>query len=152
MAPVMSSQLVKPRAFLTVALALSCGLLAAPAGGRPAAQLADIGPGPGSVVMHPHGYLAKVRITPNSSRRWNDIELVVSRRGTPLRRAAVSVRFDMPSMSMGAPRFRLKEARGGLYRYSGPAISMDGLWVLTFQVRPAHGAGFSVVVRDHVVR
>jgi YtkA-like len=147
-----SSASLKPRAVLGVALALICGFVSAPAGGRPSADRADIGPGPGSVVTHRQGYLAKTRITPNSPRRWNVVELAVSRRGTPLRRAPVSVRFDMPSMNMGAQRFRLREARPGVYRYSGPAINMAGLWVLTFQVRPAHGGGFSVVVRDHVVR
>jgi hypothetical protein len=129
-----------------------CGLLTASAGSRPAAGRTDVGPGPGSVVVTRQGYLAKLRITPNSSRRWNDVELAVSRRGTPLRRAAVSLRFEMPSMSMGAPRFRLKESRPGVYRYSGPAINMDGLWVLTFQVGVGHGRTFSVVVHDHVRR
>jgi hypothetical protein len=53
-------------------------------------------------------------------------------------------------MSMGATRFRMREARPGVYRYSGPAISMPGVWVLTFQVRPPGASAFSVVVRDHV--
>jgi hypothetical protein len=111
---------------------------------------ADIGPGPDSVTVHSQGYLVKARITPNSSRRWNDIDLAVSRGGAALRRAAVSLRLEMPAMAMGAPRFRLREARAGVYRYSGPAINMAGLWVLTFQVRPPGARAFSVVVRDHV--
>jgi hypothetical protein len=111
---------------------------------------ADIGPGPDSVTVHSHGYLVKARIAPNSSRSWNDIDLAVSRGGAALRRAAVSLRLEMPAMSMGAPRFRLREARPGVYGYSGPAISMPGLWVLTFHVRPQGARAFSVVVRDHV--
>jgi hypothetical protein len=114
------------------------------------ALAADIGPGPDTVTVQSHGYLVKARVTPNSSRTWNDIELTVTRHGSALRRAAVSVRFEMPAMSMGAPRFSLREARPGVYRYSGPAISMAGLWVLTFKVRPPGARAFSVVVRDHV--
>jgi hypothetical protein len=114
------------------------------------AVAADIGPGPGSVTVQSHGCRLKTRITPNSSRGWNDIDLTVTRRGSALRRAAVSVRLEMPAMSMGAPRFRLREARPGVYRYSGPAINMAGLWVLTFQVRPPGARAFSVVVRDQV--
>jgi YtkA-like len=115
-----------------------------------AGAAADIGPGPDSVTLHTHGYLVKLRITPNSARRWNDIDLSVTRRGSPVRRAAVSLRLDMPAMSMGAPRFQLREVRPGVYRYSSPAISMGGLWVLTFQVRAGGARAFTVVVRDHV--
>lgn len=152
MALAVSSHLHGPIAVLGSALVLTSGLLAASAGGSPAAERTDVGPGPGSVVVTRQGYRATVRITPNSSRRSNDVELAVSRGGAPLRRASVSLRFEMPSMSMGAPRFGLREARPGVYRYSGPVMNMDGSWVLTFQVRFGHGRSFSVVVRDHVRR
>jgi hypothetical protein len=145
MDPALSSGWTTRRVAFVVSIAI-CALWAAPA------SSADIGPGPGSVTVGSRGYLVDVRITPNSSHRWNDIDLRVSRRGSPLRRAGVSVRFEMPAMSMGAPRFRLPEVRAGLYRYSGPAINMAGLWVLTFQIRPAGARAFTVVVRDHVRR
>jgi hypothetical protein len=129
----------------------SAALLASIAACIPATPAAaDIGPGAGSVTVHSQGYLVKARITPNSSGSWNDVELTVTRRGFALRRAGVSVRLEMPAMSMGAPRFRLRELRPGVYRYSGPAINMPGLWVLTFQVRPQGARPFTVVVRDHV--
>ena len=121
-----------------------CALLAASALG------AEIGPGPDGATTSVQGYRVTTHVQPNSSRRWNDIDLRLSRRGAAVRRATVSVRFDMPAMSMGAPRFGMREVRAGLYRYSGPAISMPGLWVLTFDVRPRHGRTFTVVVRDHV--
>ena len=126
------------------------GGLAAAALAVGVAVAADIGPGPDSVTVRSHGYVVKVRIAPNSSRRWNDIELALSRGRSAIRRATVSLRLDMPAMSMGAPRFRLREGRPGVYRYSGPALSMPGLWVLTFNVDPPGTRAFTVVVRDHV--
>jgi hypothetical protein len=141
--PLSSAWASRRAAALVVSIAIGA-FAAAPALG------ADIGPGPDSVTVRSHGYLVKARITPNSSRRWNDIDLAVSRRGSALRRAAVSVRFAMPAMSMGDPRFKMRETRPGVYRYSGPAISMGGLWVLTFHVRPHGSRAFDVVVRDHV--
>jgi hypothetical protein len=129
---------------------LACGLASAPADASQATGRADIGPGPGSVATHRQGNSLSVRISPNSSRRWNVIDLAVSRRGAPVRRAAATVRFDMSAMSMGASRFRLAETRPGVYRYTGPAITMDGMWVLTFDVRPEHGRSFALTVRDQV--
>jgi hypothetical protein len=129
------------------ALLASVAICALPAA---AASAGDIGPGPGSVTVRSHGYLVDVRITPNSSSTWNDIDLRVSRRGAAIRGAVVSARFEMPAMSMGARRFQLPQVRPGLYRYSGPAVNMGGLWVLTFQIRPAGATAFTVVVRDHV--
>lgn len=121
-----------------------CALLAAPA------VAAEIGPGAGSVSASTYGYRLTVRVAPNSSRSWNDIELRLSRGGAAVRRATANLRFDMPAMSMGAPRFRLREVRPGIYRYTGPAISMPGLWVLTFDLSPQGGRAFTFVVRDHV--
>jgi hypothetical protein len=129
-----------------LALIATCMLVATPA------LAADIGPGPDGATIHSHGYLVKAHITPNSSRRANDVVLTLSRGRTPVRRAVVSVRLEMPAMSMGAPRFGLREVRAGVYRYSGPAINMEGLWVLTFHVRPPGAHAFDVVVRDHVKR
>lgn len=121
-----------------------CVLLPAPA------VAADIGPGPGGITATVAGYRVFVHVAPNTTTRWNDVELRLSRRGAAIRRAAISLRLQMPAMSMGAPRFRLRELRAGVYRYSGPAISMPGLWILTFTVQPVHARAFTVVVRDHV--
>jgi hypothetical protein len=110
---------------------------------------ADIGPGTGSAKVRSHGYLVDVRIAPNTWRRWNDISLALSRGSSAIRHARVRVRFDM-AMSMGAPEFGMGERSPGHYRYSGPAISMGGVWVLTFQIRPRGARAFTVVVRDHV--
>lgn len=111
---------------------------------------AEIGPGPGRASVATRGYRVTVQISPNTSRRWNDIALRLRRRGSAVRGAHVSLRFEMPAMSMGAPRFALREETGGVYSYLGPAISMPGTWVLTFGVRPRRGGAFTVVIRDHV--
>ena len=121
-----------------------CALLTA------SALAADIGPGAGTAVTSAQGYRVRVHITPNNTRRWNDIDLQTTRSGHVVRLKTASVRFEMPAMSMGAPRFRLRAVRAGLYRYSGPAISMPGTWLLTFRITPQHGRAFTVVVRDHV--
>jgi hypothetical protein len=116
----------------------------------PAAFGADIGPGSGSVTKSVRAYSVNVRVSPNNTRHWNDVELRLQRRGADVRKAVVSLRFDMPAMSMGAPKFAMRRARPGLYRYSGPAMSMPGLWVLTFRVKLANEPAFTVVVRDQV--
>jgi hypothetical protein len=111
---------------------------------------ADFGARPDSVNASTHGYQLAVRVAPNSWQRWNDVDLRLSRGGAAVRRVAANVRFVMPAMTMGAPRFHLREVRPGLYRYTGPAISMPGLWVLTFDLSPPSGPAFTFTVRDHV--
>jgi hypothetical protein len=143
-APALSScNWTRRTAFLLASL-LACFLVLAES------SRADIGPGPGSVTVRSHGYLVEVRIAPNTWRRWNDINLALTRASSPIRHARVRVRLEMPAMGMGAPQFGMGERSAGHYRYSGPAINMGGLWVLTFQIRPPGARTFTVVVRDHV--
>lgn len=138
----------------TLALLALCVLLAGCGAALPGAAApaiaADLGPGPDSVTASTHGYRLAVRVAPNSWQRWNDVEVRLSRGGAAVRRATANLRFDMPAMSMGEPRFRLREAHPGIYRYTGPAISMPGLWVLTFDLSPHGGRAFTFVVHDHV--
>lgn len=144
MAPALSSRGWIRRAALLLASLVACLLVLAES------STADIGPGPASAKVRSHGYLVEVRIAPNTWRRWNDINLALSRGSSAIRHARVRVRLDMPAMSMGAPEFGMGERSRGHYRYSGPAINMGGVWVLTFQIRPRGARAFTVVVRDHV--
>src|SRR4051794_28088541 len=128
-------------------LAVSLAIPATVAGG---VARSDVGPGPVSVTMHRHGRLVRIDVRPNAAGRWNDVDVRVTRGGRPERSAAVSVRFEMPVMGMRTGRFRLRPTRPGAYRYSGPALSMPGLWRLTFTVTPARGGRFDVVLRDRV--
>src|SRR5690349_24030728 len=118
--------------------------------GAPSATV--VGPGPVRTVVHRGDAVLRLRITPNAAKGPDVVTLAVRRGGAPLRHARVAVRFAMPAMSMGAPRFRLRERAPGSYRYTGPALSMRGLWVLTFSVRSAHGRRLGLTVRDHVGR
>lgn len=137
-----------------LALLGGCGLFAGcgtpPPGAAAPAIAAEIGASPDGVKASLDGYRLAVRVAPNSWQRWNDVELRLSRGGAAVPRASANVRFEMPAMSMGAPRFHMREVRPGLYRYTGPAISMPGLWVLTFVLSPHRGRAFTFVVRDHV--
>src|SRR4051794_27093223 len=101
------------------ALAVSLAVPATVGGARPEP---DVGPGPVSVAMHGHGRVLWIGIPPDAAGRSNVVEVRIPRRGKPERSAAVSVRFEMLGMAMGAPRFRLRQTRPGLYRYTGPAI------------------------------
>jgi YtkA-like len=133
----------------TLLVAMATALIAWPGS---AATRADLGPGPDHVTVNRQGMALRVSVNPNRAQRWNTVELTLRRSGKPLRGARVWLRFAMPAMSMGVQRFGLKETRRGVYRYAGPAISMPGEWVLTFEVHPPRGHAVTVAVHDHVGR
>jgi nitrogen fixation protein FixH len=102
------------------------------------------------VTLSREGVALQVAVTPNAAHRWNTVELRLRQAGKPLRRKRVQLRFEMPAMSMGVQRFGMKEERPGVYRYHGPAISMPGVWRLTFEVHAVRGRVLSAAVQDRV--
>jgi hypothetical protein len=143
----LSSLSVKLRLAATLLVAVATGVVAWPGN---AATRPDLGPGPDHVTLIRQGVLLAVGVSPNRAQGWNTVELAVRGHGKALRGRRVWLRFNMPAMAMGVQRFRLKERRPGVYRYQGPAISMPGAWLLTFEVHQVQGRVMTVAVHDHV--
>jgi hypothetical protein len=143
----LSSASIKLRVAPTLLVATAVVVAAWPGA---AAPRPDLGPGPDQMTLSRQGVAMRVGVTPNRAQRWNTVELALRANGKPLGGKRVWLRFDMPAMSMGEQRFRLKEAKPGVYRYHGPAISMPGAWLLTFEVHRVRGRVLTVAVHDHV--
>jgi hypothetical protein len=106
-----------------------------------------VGPGPVNTTVPVGAHRAGLSISPNRAGARN---AVVLRAGPSLRGAAVRVRFTMLAMAMGPLSFGLAERSPGTFAYTGPAMTMRGLWRLTFDVRPRSGRRLTVVVDDRV--
>jgi copper transport protein len=112
-------------------------------------SLARVGPGPVSRVVTKNGYTLKVRVAPNRAAFPNDFALQITRNGTPVTGAAVTVTFAMLDMEMGTQQYRLDETGAGIYtRSSTPSLVMVGHWGLSFQVSPRSGTPFTALVVD----
>jgi hypothetical protein len=96
-----------------------------------------------------NGYTLKVLVSPNRAAVPNDFALELTRNGTPVTGADVTVTFAMLDMEMGTQEYRLSEAKPGIYsRPSAPALVMVGHWGLSFAVTPRGGQSFTALVVD----
>jgi copper transport protein len=109
---------------------------------------ARAGPGPVVETFDRGGYRIEIHVTPNRAAVPNDFALTLSRGGKPVRGADVVVRFAMLDMEMGQQEYRLRETAAGLYTRASPALVMVGHWGLSFDVRPAAQAPFTVQIVD----
>jgi copper transport protein len=109
---------------------------------------AHTGPGPVSETIEKNGYRVALHVDPNRAAVPNEFGVDVSRNGTPVRDADVTLRFDMLDMQMQSLEYRLAEVRPGEYRHSAPALVMVGRWGLTVTVTPRTGASTTVFVVD----
>jgi copper transport protein len=111
--------------------------------------LAKVGPGPVAATVTKNGYILKVLVSPNRAAFPNDFALALSRSGTPVTGATVTVTFAMLDMEMGTQQYVLTETKPGVYsRTSAPAFVMVGHWGLSFQVTPRGGTPFTALVVD----
>jgi hypothetical protein len=135
----------------TAGLVLFVALIVqAPAAAAPRDATVEVGPGRVVTSLHGAARRVKLGIAPNRATARNTITLAVTRNGTPVHRARVTVAFTMQDMTMGTHTFRLNESRKGVYSYSGPALVMAGSWFLEFAVTPERGKRFKVSVLDHI--
>jgi hypothetical protein len=117
---------------------------------RSTAPARDVGPGPVNTVLRTGQLTVGLAIRPNRAAASDTVVLTVSRKGLPVRRAAVILSFTMLSMSMGTASFHLSEQHAGQYVYVGPATVMPGDWELSFQIRPEAGVPQTTSVDDRV--
>ena len=120
-----------------------------PALAQEGGALARVGPGAVKRTVTKDGYTLQLLVAPNRAAVPNDFALKVTRNGTPVTGADVTVTFAMLDMEMGNQEFRLTETSPGVYsRPANPALVMVGHWGLSFQVTPKHGQAFTALVVD----
>ncbi|HVS85328.1 MAG TPA: copper resistance protein CopC [Gaiellaceae bacterium] len=112
-------------------------------------KLATVGPGPVSSVVRAGGYSLALRISPNRVGVANSFAVGLSRNGTPVTGADVTLVFNMLEMQMGQLEYQLVETSPGVYTRRAPALVMAGRWSLAFTVTPKRGTPFSALVVDH---
>ena len=71
-----------------------------------AARAREGGPGPVAATVTKNGYTLKVLVSPNRAAFPNDFALELSRNGTPVTGATVTVTFAMLDMEMGTQEYR----------------------------------------------
>jgi copper transport protein len=121
----------------------------APALAKEGSALARVGPGPVAATVHKAAYTLQVRVNPNRAVTPNSFELDLTKSGTPVRGANVTLSFAMLDMAMPNQLFQLKETRPGVYTRAAPALVMVGHWALEFNVKPKTGPPFTALVVDH---
>ena len=113
------------------------------------APTATAGPGPVTEVVERNGYRVDVRVSPNKVAVPDEYTVRLTRNGAPVRGATIIATFTMLDMEMPTQAYRLAERSPGVYAHSSEALVMVGRWGLTFQVQPAGGQPFDVVILDH---
>jgi copper transport protein len=110
---------------------------------------AKVGPGKVVSVVKENGFTNTVLIDPNKAVAPNTFTLKVTKNGSPVRGANVTLTFAMLDMEMGTQEFQLNETAPGVYSHDTPALVMVGHWGLSFSVTPKNGQPYTVLVVDH---
>jgi copper transport protein len=109
---------------------------------------AHVGPGAVTEVVKKNGYSMTFRFSPNRAAVSNAFSVRITRAGKPVRGAEVTMTFAMLDMEMGTQSYVLRETSPGLYEHSAPALVMVGHWGLSFEITPAGGQPFTVILVD----
>jgi copper transport protein len=109
---------------------------------------ATVGPGPVQKVVERGKYRLAFRFEPNRAAVPNVFGVRITRNGKPLAGADVTATFSMLDMEMGTLAYNLPERQPGYFARSAPALVMVGRWGLAFDVRPAGGTPFQVLLVD----
>jgi len=72
-----------------------------------------------------------------------DQAIHITRKGNPVRGAAVTVTYTMLDMAMAPTTERLRETSAGVYSGHGPAVAMAGRWSVTVRVEPKSKRAFT---------
>ena len=109
---------------------------------------AHVGPGTVNKVVSENDYRLAIRVSPNRAAVPNSFQVAISRGGTPVRNADVTVDFAMLDMEMGQQAYHLSETAPGTYGHAAPALVMVGHWGLSFQIAPPGQKPFTVLLVD----
>ena len=107
-----------------------------------------VGPGPISIVLHPHGYRLGLHVTPNRASAAGTISVDLRAQRRPVQGARIKVTLTMLDMDMGNIWSVLPESAPGKYTQAVPPLGMKGHWRLHFDVKPRGASAFAVSVVD----
>jgi YtkA-like len=138
---------LRPVLLAAVATAL-LPLSEAPALAADSAGEIAVGPGAVSKVVPRGAQRLHLRISPNRASSSNTISIELTRAGTHLRGARVTMSLEMAEMAMAPQTVALREVRPGVYAFSGRALVMGGTWGLVFRVAPRSGMRSTLAVVD----
>jgi copper transport protein len=116
---------------------------------KEATAAAHVGPGRVAATLRKNGYTLRLLVNPNRAVMPNSFALELTRNGTPVRGANVTLTFAMLDMQMPNQEFQLTETKPGVYARSAPALVMVGHWALSFNVAPPNSTPFVATLVDH---
>jgi copper transport protein len=116
---------------------------------KEATAAAHVGPGRVAATLHKNGYTLRLLVNPNRAVMPNSFALELTRNGTPVGGANVTLTFAMLDMQMPNQEFQLSETRPGVYARSAPALVMVGHWALSFNIAPPNATPFVATLVDH---
>ncbi len=143
-----SGELVVVTGIVFVAALLSSLAPPPPAFALTNSALATVGPGTVARTVQRNGYTLQVIVTPNKAAAPDHFALRITKNGTPVRGANVTVTFNHTEMEMPQQQYQLTETAPGLYTRSAPALVMVGRWALNFEVTPPGGTPFNALILD----
>ncbi len=152
-APARLTRLVSGEAVLVIGAVFAASVLSSLAPPPPAfalqnSALARVGPGRVLDTVHRAGYQIQVVVAPNKAAAPDQFALRITRGGTPVTGASVTLALNHLEMQMPQQEYALKEVQAGVYSRSAPALVMAGRWGLAFQITPRGGAPFTALIVD----
>lgn len=146
-------RLVSGEAVLVAGAILAASVLSSlapppPAFAEEGAAHVKVGPGRVQTTLQQNGYRLDVQIDPNKAAAPDTFALRLTRHGTPVRGASVTLTFAMLDMAMPNVEYQLRETAPGVYVQRKPALVMVGHWGLTFQIAPPGKPPFTALVVD----
>ena len=146
-------RLVSGESIVVIGVVFAAAVLSSLAPPPPAFALQDsavarVGPGTVARTVTRAGYQLQLLVSPNRAAAPDSFALRITRGGQPVRRANVTLTFDMTTMQMPQQEYQMAETRPGVYSRAAPALVMVGEWGLTFQIAPPGGTPFSALILD----
>ena len=111
--------------------------------------LAHVGPGRVAATVRKDGYTLRVLVNPNKAVAQNTFAVQITKNGSPVPGANVTLTFAMLDMQMPSQEYQLTETKPGIYSHPAPALVMVGHWGLAFNVTPKSGLPFTALIVDH---
>jgi copper transport protein len=110
--------------------------------------LARVGPGRVAQTLTRNGYKLQVLVSPNKAAAPDSFALRITKGGTLVGGANVTLTFNHTEMQMPQQEYQLKEVQPGVYSRSAPALVMVGRWALSFQIAPPGSRPFTALILD----
>jgi copper transport protein len=146
-------RLVSAEAILVAGAVFTAAVLSSLAPPPPAfalqnSALASVGPGRVAATVERAGYRLQVLVSPNKAAAPDSFSLRITKGGSPVRGANVTLTFNHTEMQMPQQEYQLKETAPGVYSRAAPALVMVGKWALGFSVTPPGAPPFTALILD----